>query len=393
MIVKANYFLLLITLHCLQSKRLLKGHGITCHSNRMDIYLEFDESFDGIIFADHAYNDSGCRWEGQHSTQINFSIPIFESNGSYACGIRMLQATGEVTSMLILSPMKHILVDGVTSLQIRCMYVTNDITVTMAGLQIVGMEEQTGIVTGTGSVPALQIQILDGHGIIGDAVRHARVGQPLTLDIVLENTEIYDFYAHSCIAHDGSNNADALVQIIDANGCGIGLSRAIELPVYMTSSSNGNPKHVYIYMYGFQFTSTQFVYFECQIRPCIHSCKRQQCEVNKTALIETTATTITIARTTTAMAITAATTTTTTTTNILKTTKSAARFRRETQVKVVKLLTILEMMPSGQIYAAKFHSNPKKKLPTSLGTTSSQLSLLIALFITLGSVPTIAIMN
>ncbi|EJW75253.1 hypothetical protein WUBG_13839 [Wuchereria bancrofti] len=80
------------------------------------------------------------------------------------------------------------------------------------------MEEQTGIVTGTGSLPALQIQILDGHGIIGNAVRHARVGQPLTLDIVLENTEIYDFYAHSCIAHDGSNNADALVQIIDANG-------------------------------------------------------------------------------------------------------------------------------------------------------------------------------
>ncbi|EJW74961.1 hypothetical protein WUBG_14131 [Wuchereria bancrofti] len=161
----------------------------------------------------------------------------------------------------------------------------------------------------------------------------------------------------------------------------------------MTSSSNGNPKHVYIYMYGFQFTSSQFVYFECQIRPCIHSCKRQQCEVNKTAIIQTTATPITITRTTIAMAITAITTaTTTTTTNIIKTTKSAARFRRETQVKVVKLLTILEMMPSGQIYAAKFHSNPKKKLSTSLGTTSSQLSLLIALFITLGSVPTITIM-
>uniref|UniRef100_A0A0R3QCM0 ZP domain-containing protein n=1 Tax=Brugia timori TaxID=42155 RepID=A0A0R3QCM0_9BILA len=77
-----------------------------------------------------------------------------------------------------------------------------------------------------------------------------------------------------------------LVQIIDANGCGIGLSRAIELPVYMTSSSNGNPKHVYIYMYGFQFTSTQFVYFECQIRPCIHSCKRQKYKYLLRELIE-----------------------------------------------------------------------------------------------------------
>ncbi|EFO13388.2 hypothetical protein LOAG_15142 [Loa loa] len=36
---------------------------MTCHSDRMDIYLEFDEPFNGIIFADSAYNESACRWE------------------------------------------------------------------------------------------------------------------------------------------------------------------------------------------------------------------------------------------------------------------------------------------------------------------------------------------
>ncbi|KAK5968984.1 ZP domain-containing protein, partial [Trichostrongylus colubriformis] len=30
--------------------------------------------------------------------------------------------------------------------------------------------------------------------------------------------------------------------------------------------------------YGFQFTSSQFVHFECQVKPCVHSCRRQQCE-------------------------------------------------------------------------------------------------------------------
>ncbi|VDO58570.1 unnamed protein product [Onchocerca flexuosa] len=81
-----------------------------------------------------------------------------------------------------------------------------------------GLEEETGIVTGTGAIPTLQIRILDGHGITGKAVTHATIGQPLTLDIVLQNTEIYDFYAHSCMAYDGSKNANAIVQIIDANG-------------------------------------------------------------------------------------------------------------------------------------------------------------------------------
>uniref|UniRef100_A0A1I7VV47 ZP domain-containing protein n=1 Tax=Loa loa TaxID=7209 RepID=A0A1I7VV47_LOALO len=110
---------------------------MTCHSDRMDIYLEFDEPFNGIIFADSAYNESACRWEGKHEIKMNFSIPISGPNGSYACGITLRQATGEVISMLIISPMKHILVDGVTSLQIRCLYTTNDITITMAENELI----------------------------------------------------------------------------------------------------------------------------------------------------------------------------------------------------------------------------------------------------------------
>ncbi|CAG9534950.1 unnamed protein product, partial [Cercopithifilaria johnstoni] len=103
----------------------------------MDIQLEFDEPFSGIIFADKAYNDSACRWDGKYNIKMNVSIPIFGSDGSYACGIKLQQKTGEITSMLIISPMKNILVDGVTNLQIRCLYATNDITITMAGLQLV----------------------------------------------------------------------------------------------------------------------------------------------------------------------------------------------------------------------------------------------------------------
>lgn len=64
---------------------------MTCHSNRMDVHLEFDEPFNGIIFADQAYNDSACRWEGDHATKMNFSIPISGLNGNYSCGITLRQ--------------------------------------------------------------------------------------------------------------------------------------------------------------------------------------------------------------------------------------------------------------------------------------------------------------
>ncbi|KAL6726093.1 hypothetical protein Aduo_008100 [Ancylostoma duodenale] len=37
--------------------------------------------------------------------------------------------------------------------------------------------------------------------------------------------------------------------------------------------------------YGFQFTSSQFVHFECQVKPCVHSCRRQQCEGESTTKV------------------------------------------------------------------------------------------------------------
>ncbi|VDN08218.1 unnamed protein product [Thelazia callipaeda] len=238
----------------------------------MDVKLQFEEAFNGTIFVDQAYNISACRWEGDQKKQMNFSIPILGSNEQSACGTTVEERTGEVTCLLIISPMKHILVDGVMGLQVRCLYAINDITITMAGLRLVGLEERAGIVTGNGGTPTIQIQILDGHGIRGRAVTHASVGQKLTLDIVLRDTAIYDFYVYSCIAHDGSNSADASVRVIDVNGCAVALPRAIEYPVHVTNPTDGSAKHIFIFMYGFQFTSSQFVYFKCQARPCIHKC-------------------------------------------------------------------------------------------------------------------------
>lgn len=57
-----------------------------------------------------------------------------------------------------------------------------------------GLDEQPGIVIGTGSIPALEIQIRDGHGIDGNVIRHASIGQPLTLDITLKNTGIFEMF-------------------------------------------------------------------------------------------------------------------------------------------------------------------------------------------------------
>ena len=124
---------------------------------------------------------------------------------------------------------------------------------------------------------------------------------------------IYDFYVRGCYAHDGTKQADASINIIDPDGfvllrttpnlhqmrrhfrCAVRLARAVDAPVFVRKPQPGtedrgelipffqvwldnseifSAKHVYVHMYGFQFTTSQLVYFECQVKPCLGDCNR-----------------------------------------------------------------------------------------------------------------------
>lgn len=49
---------------------------------------------------------------------------------SQACFIHV-QATGEFTATLIVSPMKTLLIDGMEGLTVRCLYTIADVTLTL----------------------------------------------------------------------------------------------------------------------------------------------------------------------------------------------------------------------------------------------------------------------
>lgn len=287
----SNTVLLLLISHHISSESLLQDRSVACSSSSMDVSLSFVKEFSGGIFTEKGIRDERCRWRGQGERRMLVSISLV--NGTN-CGLSTNETSGEYSIKLIISPVDGLLVDGFSAMSVRCVYSTQDITLTLppgqngvSALQIHGPQHDDGVVTGNGGAPLLSMQILDGHGISGPPLSRASVGQRITLDLALKNTAIYDFYVHSCYAHDGTNSPDASINIIDSNGCAVRLSRAVDVPAFTTDPINYGPKHVYLHMYGFQFTSSQFVHFECQVKPCVHSCRRQQCEpdVGKTPLI------------------------------------------------------------------------------------------------------------
>ncbi|CAI4228821.1 unnamed protein product [Auanema sp. JU1783] len=279
-------FILIFQIKLANGEDLLQDRSVACTASTMDVSLSFSKGFSGSIFTEKGFSNPSCRWSGKGDTNMDLKIPLMSNTTD--CGVASNETNGEFTVKLIISPVEGLIVDGFSAINIRCIYSTQDITLTLPpglngnALQISGTHaEAGGVVTGSGGAPILSMQILDGHGINGQPVARAAVGQRITLDLVLKDTSIYDFYVHSCYAHDGTNTPDASINIVDNNGCGVRLSRAIDVPAFTTEPANHGPKHVYLHMYGFQFTSSQFVHFECQVKPCVHSCHREQCEPEK----------------------------------------------------------------------------------------------------------------
>ncbi|GMT18676.1 hypothetical protein PFISCL1PPCAC_9973, partial [Pristionchus fissidentatus] len=264
---------------------LISERHVQCGSSSMDVSLSFSRPFSGSVFTERAFEKEACRWKGDGQSRLSLSIPTSDPT---ICGIQ--ETNGELSVKLIISPVQGIIVQGFAALIVKCVYTTQDITLSLPGgkpLHISGMNVDSSVVSGNGGTPVLSMQILEGHGIEGRAVSRASVGQRITLDAALKDTSIYDFFLHSCKAHDGSNSVEASIPIVDDNGCGIRLSRAIDIPVMISKPVPGGPKHIFLHMYGFQFTSSQFVHFECQAKPCIHQCPLQQCSAAPTLIPKT----------------------------------------------------------------------------------------------------------
>lgn len=275
------FWMLLWLIDPIRGEALITEKKVTCTSSNIEVALTFGKPFSGGVLTENPKKYEQCRWKGNGSNSMSINIPLFNST---KCAVVANETSGTYSIKLLVSPVDGLLVDGFSAINVKCIYATQDITLTLPpifngtnALQITAMNDDNSVVTGSGGSPALTMQILEGHGITGSPVVKAAVGQRITLDIALQNTAIYDFYVHSCYAHDGSNSADASINIIDSNGCGVRLSRAIDVPAMSAQPTPNGPKHVYLHMYGFQFTSNNFVHFECQVKPCIKSCHREQC--------------------------------------------------------------------------------------------------------------------
>ncbi|CAD5227089.1 unnamed protein product [Bursaphelenchus xylophilus] len=265
---------------------ILEDREVVCSSDKIVVNLSFARPFKGVVFAKDRYLDNECRWLGNGGHYLLVTVPLNYKNstnkGEGFCGLQFNAKTGEHSISLIISPDPVILTDESVALLTHCVQTMEDFVITLEppkneGAFKVARNEAMTVTGNAEKTPSLSLRVLGDHGYKGDVITEGFVGQRITLDARLEESSIFDMFVHDCVAHDGTNNADATVPIIDANGCAVKLLRAIDPPVFSSSPMKNMAKHTYIHLYGFQFTSADTVHFECKITTCLNECPMKQC--------------------------------------------------------------------------------------------------------------------
>uniref|UniRef100_A0A0N4Z2J0 ZP domain-containing protein n=1 Tax=Parastrongyloides trichosuri TaxID=131310 RepID=A0A0N4Z2J0_PARTI len=271
-----------------------KVQNLQCNETDFKLTLGFSDNFKGVTFAKSFYQNVNCKWYNNGS-----GVQVMLNNKD--CGIRKENDEYEIT--LIMSPERNIIVEGAKEILLKCLPIiekssTNipeneefeEIVISLNNSQNTSNKLQftpiaTSTLVGNGSATKVSLQILREHNMNGNLAEDAKIGEPLTMNVHLEDTKLYNIMLSNCFAHDGKGNDKAILKLIDSQGCGVPLPRAVEEDV-TTKIINGNEKNIFINIYGFQFTSSNYVFFECKVKTCIQPCIVTQCERNKKNLLK-----------------------------------------------------------------------------------------------------------
>uniref|UniRef100_A0A0K0DXK7 ZP domain-containing protein n=1 Tax=Strongyloides stercoralis TaxID=6248 RepID=A0A0K0DXK7_STRER len=275
-----------ISIEAIDYKLNYSVQNLQCNEKEFKLSLIFNSNFNGVIFGKDYFQDTNCKWYNNEN-KVEISV------NTNMCGINKNGNEYELT--LIMSPEKNIIVEGAKEILLKCLITEdfknipendeideiiislNSSQNTSSKLQFTPITPST--LTGNGYATKISLQILRQHNMKGSLAKDAKIGEPLTMNLHLEDTKLYNIILSDCYAHDGKGNDKAILKIIDSQGCGVPLARAVEENV-TTQTINGNEKNIFINIYGFQFTSNNNVYFECKVKTCIQPCFVKQCENN-----------------------------------------------------------------------------------------------------------------
>lgn len=253
---------------------------VRCHKSSMDVKVEFDRPFDGMIFSKGHYANHNCVHlrPRSHARYAEFSI------SQHACGMVASQNynrgygnTGGgifIENTIIFQFDPELQEEWDSARRLRCTwYDFYEKAVTFRPFNVDMLDAITTNFLGDNIQCWMQIQV--GKGPYSNEVSSiVKIGQTMTMVLGIKDDEgSFDMHVHSCVAHDGRRQP---IQLVDERGCVV--KQKLMSPFKKIRNFGASASVVsFAYFKAFKFPDSMNVHFQCVIQVCKKGCPSARC--------------------------------------------------------------------------------------------------------------------
>ncbi|KAK9892265.1 hypothetical protein WA026_019066 [Henosepilachna vigintioctopunctata] len=244
---------------------------VQCAKDMMQITIEFNRQFDGIIYSKGYYNNLECRYVKENSGQIKYVFTVSLNS----CGTEFISAfdtlgQSYLENVLVIQNEPGVQEVWDTIRAVRCLWEGN-LKETLSVNFNVGMLAQE-IVTFSGDTAMARLDIQLGRGPFAPAANGlVKIGEMMTLVVSVTGDAGFDIQVKECRAKDTTGENSIL--LTDENGCVLKPKLFGAFQKTRETGNTGANIIAYAFFNAFKFPDMMDLILECNIELCKTNCE------------------------------------------------------------------------------------------------------------------------
>ncbi|XP_044745858.1 translation initiation factor IF-2-like [Coccinella septempunctata] len=244
---------------------------VQCAKDMMQITIEFNRQFDGIIYSKGFYSNPECRYVTENSGQIKYTFTVSLNS----CGTEFINAfdtlgQSYLENVLVIQNEPGVQEVWDTIRAVRCLWEGN-LRETLSVNFNVGMLAQE-IVTFSGDTAMARLDIQLGRGPFAPAANGlVKIGEMMTLVVSVTGDAGFDIQVKECRAKDTTGENSIL--LTDDNGCVLKPKLFGAFQKTRETGNTGANIIAYAFFNAFKFPDIMDLILECNIELCKSDCE------------------------------------------------------------------------------------------------------------------------
>ncbi|KAL3287333.1 hypothetical protein HHI36_001807 [Cryptolaemus montrouzieri] len=244
---------------------------VQCAKDMMQITIEFNRQFDGIIYSKGYYSNPECRYVTENSGQIKYTFTV----NLNSCGTEFITAfdtlgQSYLENVLVIQNEPGVQEVWDTIRAVRCLWEGN-LKETLSVNFNVGMLAQE-IVTFSGDTAMARLDIQLGRGPFAPAANGlVKIGEMMTLVVSVTGDAGFDIQVKECRAKDTTGESSIL--LTDEDGCVLKPKLFGAFQKTRDTGNTGANIIAYAFFNAFKFPDMMDLILECNIELCKTDCE------------------------------------------------------------------------------------------------------------------------